>query len=140
MPGLSRFGVSLSRHLLQSLDQWLRRKGFANRSQAIAELIRDRLVKEEWHSNGGSVIGTVTLVYDPDHHVLSHSLTKTQHAHHDAIICSQHVHLDERNCLEVIVLKGRARDVKELADHLQAMKGIKHGQCLMTTTGEDLPH
>ena len=139
MSGLSRFGVSLDRALLQSLDQWLRRKGFANRSQAIAELIRDRLVKEEWSSDQSSVIGTVTLVYDPSHHVLSHSLTKTQHAHHDAIISSQHIHLDEHNCLEVIVLKGRARDVKELADHLQAVKGIKHGQFLMTTTGAHLP-
>ncbi len=138
MTGRSRFGVSLDRRLLSALDQWLRRKGFANRSQAIAELIRDALVREEWRTEKGAVVGTVTLVYDPTHHVLSHTLTKTQHTHHDAIISAQHIHLDEHNCLEVIVLKGPSQDVKELADQLRSLKGVKHGQFIMTTSGSSL--
>jgi CopG family nickel-responsive transcriptional regulator len=135
MRSLSRFGVSLDRALLQALDRWLRRKGFANRSQALGELIREALVREEWQEARGTVIGTVTLVYDPGHHVLSHTLTRTQHRHHGHILSSQHIHLDEHNCLEVIVLKGRAGELKRIADRLRALKGIKHGQLIMTTAG-----
>ncbi len=135
MASVSRFGVSLDRGLLQSLDRWLRAKGFANRSQAIAELIRHALVGEQWRKGEGTVVGTVTLVYDPTHHVLSHTLTRTQHASHHHVLSSQHVHLDERNCLEVVVLKGTPRQVQEIADHLRALKGVKHGQFIMTTTG-----
>jgi CopG family nickel-responsive transcriptional regulator len=138
MPSRSRFGVSLEQSLLRALDRWQRRKGFANRSQALGELIREALVREEWQGGAGEVVGTVTLVYDPGHHVLSHTLTRTQHHHHDRILSSQHVHLDEDNCLEVVVLKGRAAEVKKIADRLRALKGIKHGQLIMTTAGKAL--
>ncbi len=139
MASLSRFGVSLDKHLLHAFDGWLRRKGFANRSQAIAEQIRGSLVKEEWEAGTGTVIGAVTLVYDPAHHVLGHTLTKAQHGHHDRILSSQHIHLDARNCLEVVVLRGPAKEVKELAEQLRSLKGIKHGQWIMSTTGGSLP-
>jgi CopG family nickel-responsive transcriptional regulator len=138
MPSLSRFGVSLERTLLRDLDRWLRRKGFANRSQAIGELVRGALVQDEWKHNRRTVVGTVTLVYDPGHHVLSHTLTKTQHHHHDHVVSSQHVHLDEHNCLEVVVLKGPAGTVKQVADQLRSLKGVKHGQLIMTTSGKAL--
>ena len=107
-------------------------------SQALAELIRERLVQQEWEHAGGQVVGIVTLLYDPEHHVLSHSLMKTQHAHHQVIVSSQHIHLDGRNCLEVDVLKGSATDVRQLADHLQALKGIKRGQFVRSTSGRSL--
>ena len=136
---MTRFGVSLDRKLLQALDQWLQRKGCASRSQAIGELIRGALVKEEWRTEQGIVVGTLTLVYNPTHHVLSHTLTKTQHAHHAAIISAQHIHLDEHHCLEVIVLKGQVREIQILADHLRSLKGVKHGQFIMTTSGAALP-
>ena len=138
MLSLSRFGVSLDRRLLRAFDQWLAKKGFANRSQALAELIRGRLVQQEWESAHGEVVGIVTLLYDPEHHVLSHSLMRTQHAHHDVMVSSQHVHLDAHNCLEVDVLKGPAKDVRALADRLQALKGIRHGQFVMSTSGRAL--
>ena len=138
MSRLSRFGVSLPDGLLSAFDRWLIHKGFANRSQAIAELVRRSLVEQEWDNARGAVIGTVTLVYDPTHHVLSHTLTRTQHAHHDQILSSQHIHLDDRNCLEVIVVKGAASQVKRLADRLQALKGVKHGQFIMTTSGKGI--
>lgn len=138
MPSLSRFGVSLDQDLLRALDRWLRQQGFANRSQAIGELVREALVQEEWRDAGRTVVGTVTLIYDPGHHVLSHTLTKTQHRHHDRVVSSQHIHLDARNCLEVIVLKGPSGEIKRIADRLRALKGVKHGQCIMTTCGRGL--
>ncbi len=138
MSSLSRFGVSLDRTLLKTFDAWLAGRGFASRSQAIAELIRDGLVEQEWKDTAGPVIGIVTLVYDPSHHVLSHTLTRTEHTHHERILSSQHIHLDERACLEVLVLKGRAEEIKRLAQRLCSLKGVKHGQMLMTTTGSTI--
>ena len=135
MPELSRFGVSLERALLRAFDRWRTRRGFANRSQAIAELVRECLVKQEWEQASGTVVAVVTLVYDPAHHVLSHTLTRTQHAHHDEVLSSQHIHLDARHCLEVVVLKGPAARVKQVADQLCALKGVTHGQAVMTTSG-----
>ena len=138
MVARTRFGVSLEQTLLHTFDRWLTRKGFASRSQAIAELIRDGLVQQAWKNANGVVIGVVTLVYDPAHHVLSHTLARTQHGHHEHVLSSQHIHLDQHNCLEVIVLKGKAREVEQLADHLRAVKGVKHGQFIMTTSGQAL--
>lgn len=139
MASLSRFGVSLDNALLRAFDRWRTRKGFASRSHAIAEIIRAGLVEQEWAETSGPVIGIVTLVYDPSHHVLSHTLARTQHARHDQVLSSQHIHLDERNCLEVVVLKGPAQEVKRLADQLRALKGVKHGEFVMTTGGATLP-
>lgn len=138
MAARSRFGVSLERSLLGAFDRWLARKGFANRSQALAELIRESLVKEEWGSPKGTVVAIVTLVYDPSHHVLSHTLIRTQHAHHHAVVSSQHIHLDEHDCLEVVVLKGSAQEIKQVADRLRSLKGVKHGQAIMTASGSAL--
>ena len=103
MPTLSRFGVSLDHALLKAFDRRFSGKGFASRSQAIAELIRCGLVEQEWTQRSGTVIGVVTLVYDPSHHVLSHTLTRTEHQHHERIVSSQHIHLGEHDCLEVLV-------------------------------------
>ena len=135
MTDLSRFGVSLERTLLRAFDQWRARKGFASRSQAIARLIHDGLSHDPSVAATHPVIGVVTLLYDPEHHVLSHTLTRTQHAHHDRIVSSQHIHLDEHDCLEVIVLKGSAEEVRGLADRLRSLKGVKQGQVTMTTRG-----
>ena len=138
MATLSRFGVSLDQLLLRAFDRWLRQKGFANRSHALSELIREKLVAHQWEAGEGIVIGIVTLLYDPGHHVLSHSLVKTEHAHHDLIVTSQHIHMDAHNCLEVNVLKGSANEVKHLAEQLRSLKGIKHGEFIMTTSGAGL--
>ncbi len=132
MPTRSRFGVSLEQTLLRAFDQWRARKGFASRSQAIARLISEGLAHNPSVPTTGQVIGVVTLLYDPAHHVLSHTLTRTQHTYHSQIVSSQHIHLDEHDCLEVVVLKGSAKQVQEVADRLRSLKGVKHGQVVMT--------
>src|SRR5512140_2631211 len=133
-----RFGISLDEKLLDSFDQLIEQKSYMNRSEAIRDLIRASLVEERLGSEDQEAVGTVTLVYN--HHVrdLSDKLTEQQHAHHDQIVSALHVHLDAHNCLEVLVVRGKARDVRRIADELIGVKGVKHGKLVMTTTGEGL--
>ncbi len=133
-----RFGVSIDEKLLESFDSLIEKKGYMNRSEAIRDLIRASLVELKWEGGEEETVGTVTLVYD--HHVrdLSDKLTEQQHAHHDKVISTLHVHLDAHNCLEVLVVRGKARDVKKIADELIKVKGVKHGKLVMTTTGQEL--
>jgi CopG family nickel-responsive transcriptional regulator len=123
--------------LLESFDKLIEQKGYANRSEAIRDLIRAAQIELEWEEEGEKEgVGTVTLVYN--HHVrdLSDKLTEQQHAYHDQIVSALHVHLDAHNCLEVLVVRGKTRDVKKIADELIGVKGVKHGKLVMTTTGE----
>lgn len=133
-----RFGISIDETLLESFDKLIDQKGYMNRSEAIRDLIRASLVELKWEAGEEETVGTVTLVYN--HHVrdLSDKLTEHQHTHHDQIISALHVHLDAHNCLEVLVVRGKAREVKRIADELIGVKGVKHGKLVMTTTGEEL--
>jgi CopG family nickel-responsive transcriptional regulator len=133
-----RFGISIDDKLLESFDQLIGQKRYMNRSEAIRDLIRAALVDTKWQDGEEEMVGTVTIVYN--HHVraLSDKLTEHQHAHHHQIISVLHVHLDAHNCLEVLVVRGKARDVRNIADELIGVKGVKHGKLVMTTTGEEL--
>ncbi|MFH0763569.1 MAG: nickel-responsive transcriptional regulator NikR [Candidatus Omnitrophota bacterium] len=139
MAKLARFGVSLDKSLLVSFDRLCRENKYVNRSEALRDLIRDRLVKEEWKNVSGEVTAVVTLVYDHEKRELVDKLINIQHDRRSAIIiASQHIHLNHDNCLEVIIAKGKAGDVKDLASRLRAAKGVKHGEFVMTTLGEDM--
>ena len=135
---VARFGVSMSETLLNQFDQLVHARGYANRSEAIRDLIRDALVAREWEEGDGEVAGTITLVYD--HHTagLTDTLTELQHEYHDLIISTLHVHLDEHNCLETLIVRGSPREAKELADQLISLKGIVHGKLTVTSTGRNL--
>jgi len=128
----------MEQDLLARFDERIRAAGYANRSQALRDLVRDYLVREQWASGQGPVVGTVTLVYDHHTRLLEDRLTEVQHEHHTLIRCSTHVHLDEHNCLEVIVLVGSAPEVRALADALLSTRGVKHGELTCTTTGDGL--
>jgi len=134
---LTRFGVSIDEKLLDRFDRLIAAKGYANRSEALRDLVRERLVEEDWASNA-EVVGTITLVYD--HHVreLAERLTDLQHHQHRNVLSSLHVHLDSDHCLEVVVVRGRAEEVQDLASHLVGAKGVKHGKLVMSTTGSGL--
>lgn len=137
MTKLTRFGVSLDQKLLQMFDRHIQRRRYTNRSEALRDLIRDRLVGEEWDENKETV-GTITFVYD--HHVrdLTRKLTDIQHDYQGQILSGMHVHLDHDHCLEVLVVRGRGADIKKVADALISVKGVKHGKLTMTTTGKTL--
>ncbi|OGC22852.1 nickel-responsive regulator [candidate division WOR-1 bacterium RIFOXYB2_FULL_42_35] len=133
-----RFGVSLPDELLQKLDKLAKKKGYDNRSEAIRDLIRDKFVEEEWSQDSAEVVGTVTLVYNHHSHDLSDKLADLQHSHFKNIISTTHIHLDQHNCLEVLVVRGKSSKVKEISDQLIATKGVKHGKLVMTSTGKKL--
>ncbi len=133
-----RFGVSLPRQLIDAFDRRLRAKGYRSRSEAIRDIIRDYLVAGEWEGHAGPVVGTITVVYDHATRDLTHVLTDLQHHFHGAIACTTHVHLDEHNCLEVIVVKGSSGQVQAIADRLISTRGVKHGKLVCTTTGRSL--
>jgi len=129
---VKRFGVSLEEELLQRLDQLVADHQFPNRSQAIRFLINKSIVEEKWDANE-EVAGAIVLVYDHHKRDLQNKSTELQHDYHDLILSVQHVHLDHHNCLETIAVKGKAGKLKNLADKLIALKGIKHGQLVMST-------
>jgi CopG family transcriptional regulator, nickel-responsive regulator len=136
---LARFGVSLSRSLLKELDRMIRKKGYRNRSQALSDMVRDHLIEHQRELGDTEVAGTITLVYDHHRPHVQETLTNLQHQQAATIISSLHVHLDHNNCLEVLVVRGRASMVRSVADHLIAVRGVKHGKLMLTTTGKDLP-
>jgi len=135
---VTRFGVSMDTNLLRRFDEHIKKRGYSNRSEAFRDLVRDRLVKEEWAWEEEETVGTVTLIYDHHQRELQEQLTEQQHRYLDKIVSSMHVHLDENNCLEVLAVKGKARDVKDVAHQLISRKGVKHGKLVMTTTGKNL--
>ncbi len=138
MTDLARFGISIDERLLKRFDELIAQKGYVNRSEAIRDLIRCALVEEQWAREDEETVGTVTLVYDHHTRDLADKLTEHQHSHHEAIISALHVHLDAHHCLEVVVVKGQAREVKRLADELIGTKGVKHGKLVTSTTGTGL--
>jgi CopG family nickel-responsive transcriptional regulator len=137
MSKIVRFGVSLEKELLEKFDILSREKQYPNRSEAIRDLIREELVKREW-VEGKEVAGAITLVFDHHKRELMNTLTDIQHDFYQLIISSQHVHLDHDNCLEIIVVRGKPRGAKELADKLRATKGVKYGSLSIATTGKEL--
>ena len=136
MSDLVRFGVSIDESLLDRFDEHIAEKSYVTRSEALRDLIRGALVEDQWDAGDAEAIGTVTLVYDHHAHDLADKLAEHQHTHHEEVVSTLHVHLDAEHCLEVVVLRGVARDLKRIADGLIGTKGVKHGRFVATTTGE----
>jgi CopG family nickel-responsive transcriptional regulator len=136
MGSLVRFGVAMDDELLGRFDELVARRGAAvNRSEAVRDLVRDALVDAEWEDSAGEIVGTITMVFDHHASDLSDKLDTLQHAHHQRIVSSMHVHLDAHNCLEVVVVRGTSEQVRAIADGLLGTKGVKHGKLVSTTTG-----
>lgn len=138
MSELSRIGVAIDAELLERFDQLIARRGYTNRSEAFRDLIRDALVEKAWEAPDSKVVGTVTIVYDHHVRLLNEKLTDIQHDYFHHILSTLHVHLDHDNCLEVLVVRGRAADVRKIADTLISTKGVKHGRLVITTSGAGL--
>lgn len=140
MSGLVRFGISMEEDLLRKFDEVIKEKRYANRSEAIRDLVRDYLVKryiDKQRSEGGGagrVVGTLTLIYNHEVRELTDRLTSIQHDHHEHIVSTLHVHLDHHHCLEVLVVRGNLEDVQGIADQLVGMKGVLQGKLTLTTT------
>jgi len=137
MSHLVRFSISLEEELLQKFDLQVKERKYKNRSEAIRDLIREELVETEW-ANNEKVAGTITLVYSHHKRGLVQKLTTLQHDYYDMITSTQHIHLDHDNCLEVIIVQGEASALKQLANELKAVKGVKYGNLAMATYGRGL--
>jgi CopG family nickel-responsive transcriptional regulator len=134
---VTRFSISLPPSLLRQLDQMSAEKGYANRSLAVADMIRNQLVEHQEKTGTGDIAGTITLVYDHHKPHLQSTLTDIQHDHHDVILSTVHVHLDHHNCLEVLLVRGPGPVIRQIADALITAKGVKHGKLTVTTTGKE---
>ncbi|MFN8007695.1 MAG: nickel-responsive transcriptional regulator NikR [Terriglobia bacterium] len=130
---LKRFGVSMEEDLLERFDELCTAKGYTNRSEAIRDMVRDHLIEDEIEEGNVDSVGTLTVVYDHHQRELQEKLTGYQHHHLDAIVSTLHVHLDAHLCLEVIILRGKSKGIKKIAEGLIAAKGVKHGKLVLTT-------
>jgi CopG family transcriptional regulator, nickel-responsive regulator len=135
MAELTRVSISLEEPLLAAFDKHIESKGYANRSEAIRDLIRDKLVHEQAPTATGEVVAVLMLVYDHHARELAAKLIDKQHHHHELVVSSLHVHLGERHCLEVSILRGPLKKVKHLGEELLAVRGVLHGE-ISFTSGE----
>jgi len=130
---VERVGVSFEPELLKKYDALIESKGYGSRSEAIRDLVRESLIKAETGTGSGNIIGTLTIIYDHDVGNVTNRLLHIQHHHHDEISSTIHIHIDEHNCLEVLVVRGRVDEVRKLADSIKAIKGVKYGELVMAS-------
>ncbi len=135
--GLKRFSVSLDEKLVSRFDKEVKGRGYPTRSKAIADLINEYFVKKEW-AEGKEVVGVITIVYNHHKRDLVNKIIDVQHDFHEIIISTQHVHLDDNNCVEIVVTKGNSKEIIKLADKLRSIKGVKHSSLTTESTGKDL--
>lgn len=134
----SRFTVSLPHTLMQTLDRLRSERGYKNRSEFVRDLLRAELVREEWTEQRGETVGVLALVYDHDTRALTDKLTDIQHHRYQTITAALHVHLNQHACLEVLALRGTATQIREVANQLLSVKGVRYGQLVPATSGKRL--
>ncbi len=128
MNSIIRFGVSIDEKLLKWFDDTISDKGYINRSEAIRDLIRNMMVNQDVADPEAYAVGTLTIVYSHDVRELSDKLNDIQHHNHQIIVSTVHIHLDEHNCLEVLILKGKTKEIQGISDRLLAVKNVIHGR------------
>lgn len=133
-----RFGVSIEERLLGKFDSLITEKGYVNRSEAIRDLIRDMLVSQQIEDPEAESFGTLTMVYNHHHGDISDRLNHVQHDYFANIISTTHIHLDAHNCLEVLILRGKAGQLKNIADMILSIKNVKHGKFVIASTETNL--
>jgi len=133
-----RFSISISPDLLKKFDQAIKERAYENRSKAIRDLIVNFIVDREWEKSDREVMGSLTILYDHESRGLLEKLLKIQHARHENIISTMHMHIDERNCMEILAVKGYPNEIRELADKIMSCKGVKHGRLVMSITGAEI--
>ena len=136
---LMRFSVAMPEDLLMSFDRLVARRGLAkNRSEVVRDLVRDALVRDEAAIPGTEVMGTLTIVYSHHASDVQEKLHEIQHSYLDFVVSSTHVHIDEENCLEAIILRGETGLVQDVANLILGTKGVDHGGLVITTTGRHI--
>lgn len=135
MDKLARIGVSLETELLREFDRWVSGKGYPTRSEAIKGLINSALIEKQWEKSNNRVAGAILFVYDHHKRQLVNKMLEVQHNFERIIISVQHIHLDHNNCLEIIAVKGRVKEIHNLMSGIKTIKGLKHSDLIITTAG-----
>jgi len=130
-----RFGISLPADLADHLDQTVTRRGFKNRSQAITEMLRAQLSEAVVAEGGASTAGTISLIYDHRRRNLQAVLSEIQHRYYLLIVSSMHVHLENHNYMEVLLVQGPPAKLRQLSDELATCKGVTHAKLQLTAVG-----
>jgi CopG family nickel-responsive transcriptional regulator len=134
MEQVERIGVSLDKKLLSNFDRLITKQGYPSRSEAIRDLIRERLSDERLSDPAATAVAAVFVIYDHHSTKLMQELVGMQHSHLLQTICSMHVHLDAHDCMEVIVLKGQVGEINKTAENILSLKGVKLGKVNLITT------
>ena len=134
MSQVERIGVSVDKKLLSMFDKLISKRGYQSRSEAIRDLIRQQLSDERLSNPKAKAVAAVLLVYDHHSTKLMEKLIGLQHSHILQTISSVHIHLDEHDCLEVIVLRGRVSEIKRTAENIVSLKGVKLGRINFVAT------
>jgi CopG family nickel-responsive transcriptional regulator len=138
MSELERIGVSLDKDLLEQFDKLITKQGYRIRSEAIRDLVRNHLSQEQLENPNAKAVAAVFIVYDHHSTKLSDSLIELQHSHTHTksvdVISSLHIHLDKHNCLEVIILRGQAGQIRKIGENILSMKGVKLGKINVVAT------
>ncbi len=128
MHKLTRTALAIDRDLLKKFDAWMAKRDYASRSEAMRDLIRATLVEAEWQNPRAEVVAVLSIIYDHAARDMAQEITHVQHEDHHVVLCSQHVHLDHDNCLEVILMQGPVKKVRKLADGIIATRGVRAGK------------
>ena len=134
MSDLTRTTLAIERQLLEKFDGWMSHRGYTNRSEAMRDLIRQSLIEQEWSDPQASVVASLSIIYDHEQHTLAQQLTQLQHADHHAILCSQHVHIDHSRCLEVILMRGSAGQLRRISDAILTTRGVMAGELTLMSS------
>ena len=131
---MERITISLDEALAREFDALIERRGYQNRSEAMRDLIRDRLERGRLEreqlerQDNAWCIASVSYVYNHHERELAERLTEIQHEHHDLTVATLHAHLDHEHCIESVILKGTTQSVRAFADALMAERGVRHGK------------
>lgn len=135
---LVRLSISLEQPLMRQLERLVKKSGYANRSEFVRDMIRRRLVEEQWSDERQEVVGTITMIYDHHARQLSDKIVDIQHDYHDRVLATTHVHLSHDLCAEMIMIRGQADEIREISNRLRQLRGVLHAELAMSSTGEKL--
>lgn len=132
MSKINRFGVSIEKDLLRQFDNLIKDK-YNNRSEAIRDMIREKLIEDKLNDNLDEIVGSITLLYNHHKNGLTEKMLEIQHKYHHLFQSNLHLHLNHDCCLEIIVVKGKAKELKNIAGKLIGLKGVKHGKLVLSS-------
>lgn len=133
MSDIIRFGVSIDHDLLENYDRLIAGRGYATRSEALRDLIREALIQQKIETDVEmAALGSLTLVYDHHASNLLQEMTQIQHSFHELILSVMHIHVSHDDCMELIALRGVVSEIVALANGLLSLKGIKNGKLFLT--------